>query len=130
MSFQDAVDNWCSEHSGQELAELVGCNPSSISDYRDGAEPKPERKQKIIEIIGYKEEPEKDFNQEIQYVPLKEAAARLGLTEYNLKNALRVKDHPLVKSFNMSFQGSGKAYNYFILRADFEEFIEKHKWPQ
>ena len=127
MSFQEAVDKWCSEHSGKKLAELVGCHPSSISSYRDGAEPEPERKQKIIEIIGYKEEePEKVFEPEIEYMDRNEAAKRLGICKLTLEAGLRQGVYP----FGIAFKGRGESYNYFIYKRDFEEFIEKHKWPQ
>lgn len=126
MTFQEAVDEWCFEHSVKELAELVGCSLGCISSYRDGTEPKPERKQKIINIIGYKEEPEKYLDSEIEYVKPKEASIRLGMSIPHIQAAMRAKELPI----GLVFQGSGERYNYYIIRKDFEDFIEKHKMPQ
>ena len=126
MNFRKAVDNWCSEHSNKELAELVGCNSSSISEYRDGSEPKPERKKLISEIIGYNEKAEPKFKQEVEYVSYEEATTRLGISEYLLKIGLQRGVFP----FGVAFKGKREQYNYLIFRRQFEKFIEENKWPQ
>lgn len=123
MTFVDCLEQYLDNHTAVSLAKQVGCAPSSITDYRDGVEPKPERKQKIAGIIGYTGEEEEEFEAEIEYVEPKEAAARMGISEYKLKFILQSGKVP----FGFAYLGSGDKFNYLIFRTDFEDFMEKHK---
>ena len=127
MNFAECLNDYLENKTAKSLSELSGVSQSAISTYRDGKEPTPECKAKLAGIIGYvEEEPEPEFEPEIEYVPLEEAAARMGWGLTKLQCALRAKEF----GFGSGFKGNGDHYIYYILRTDFEEFIEKHKSPQ
>lgn len=124
VTFTDKVNEYCDRYSNKKLAQEAGCDPSCITSYRDGSIPKPERKAIISEIIGYSEsEEDEEFHQEIEFVDLEEAAARIGWGISKLQSALRAREF----SFGGGFPGKGEKYNYYILRKPFEDFIKENR---
>lgn len=122
MTFVDKLDEYCNYYSAKQLSEITGVPQSTISSYRDGVEPNKERKAILSEIIGYDESQDKVFHQEIEFVDLEEAAARMGWGITKLQCALRAKEF----NFGSGFKGTGKSYIYYILRKPFEKFIQEN----
>ena len=123
LSFQEMLDNYCLEHSQKEVVEKTGIPGGSISGYRDGVEPSPERKKILSEIIGYDESNEKKFEQEVEYVELEEASVRLGMGIGMLKCGIKANLFP----FGIAIPGKGNRFYYYILRKKFEKYIEENR---
>ena len=122
LNFRQKLDEYCLEHSQKELVEKTGIPGSTISCYRSGSTPSPERKKILSEIIGYEESEEQEFKQEIEYVDLEEASKRLGMGINLLKCGIKAGAFP----FGMAIPGQGNRCYYFIFRKKFEAFIKEN----
>lgn len=123
MEFYEALDEYCLEHTAKAVSEKSGIPPSTISGYRDGVEPNTTNKAILSEIIGYSEQDQKEFKQEIEYIDdFSEVTARLGIGLGLLRNGLKQKVYP----FGYAIKGDGERYYYKILRKKFEEYIAEN----